>query len=185
MAKQEAPYTIRVGRDYQDADSFGRDDLLHLARAAEKAFDFINCQLQAEEYRATSGTSPPIIHAAHVFQVDVTCGRSAHRPPARRTRKCLSGGTLACNWRVAEWDIRTSSGDDGRRPDAPVSAVSPRGYCRTSESLSVAIFELEHITPRSVAGETSWPTTAARPTTTVPPRSNGRRGCRDKELIAY
>ncbi len=35
--------------NYQDADSFGRDDLLHLARAAEKAFDFINCQIQAEE----------------------------------------------------------------------------------------------------------------------------------------
>ena len=49
MAKQDAPYTIRVGRDYQDADSFGRDDLLHLARAAEKAFDYINSQLQAEE----------------------------------------------------------------------------------------------------------------------------------------
>ncbi len=79
MAKQEAPYTIRVGRgikakvwtnngskstwynvtfarsyrdedgNYQDADSFGRDDLLHLARAAEKAFDFINGQIQADE----------------------------------------------------------------------------------------------------------------------------------------
>jgi hypothetical protein len=33
----------------RDAESFGRDDLLHLARAAEKAFDFINCQLQADE----------------------------------------------------------------------------------------------------------------------------------------
>ncbi len=37
------------GPNYQDADSFGRDDLLHLARAAEKAFDYINNQLQAEE----------------------------------------------------------------------------------------------------------------------------------------
>ncbi len=78
-AKQEAPYTISVGRgikakvwtnngskstwynvtfarsyrdengNYQDADSFGRDDLLYLARAAEKAFDFINSKLQADE----------------------------------------------------------------------------------------------------------------------------------------
>jgi hypothetical protein len=47
MAKQEAPYTIRVGRE--DAESFGRDDLLHLARAAEKAFDYINSQIQADE----------------------------------------------------------------------------------------------------------------------------------------
>jgi hypothetical protein len=36
--------------NYQDADSFGRDDLLYLARAAEKAFDYINGQLhQADE----------------------------------------------------------------------------------------------------------------------------------------
>ncbi len=79
MAKQEAPYIIHVGRGikpkvwtnnaskstwynvtfarsyrdenghYQDADSFGRDDLLHLARAAENAFDYINSQLQADE----------------------------------------------------------------------------------------------------------------------------------------
>ncbi len=38
-----------AGVRYQDADSFGRDDLLHLARAAEKAFDFINSQIQADE----------------------------------------------------------------------------------------------------------------------------------------
>jgi hypothetical protein len=31
------------------ADSFGRDDLLHLARAAEKAFDYINSLLRADE----------------------------------------------------------------------------------------------------------------------------------------
>ena len=29
-------------------------------------------------------------------------------------------------------------------------------YCRTAESLSVAIFELEHITPRSAGGETTF-----------------------------
>jgi len=35
--------------NYQDADSCGRDDLLHLARASEKAFDYINCQLQGND----------------------------------------------------------------------------------------------------------------------------------------
>ena len=79
MAKQEAPHTIGVGRgikakvwmnnggkspwynvtfarsyhdddgNLQDSDSFGRHDLLHLARAAEKAFDYINSQLQSDE----------------------------------------------------------------------------------------------------------------------------------------
>ena len=79
MAKQEAPHTIGVGRgikakiwtnngskstwynvtfarsyrdedgNFQDSDSFGRDDLLHLARAAEKAFDYINTQLRGED----------------------------------------------------------------------------------------------------------------------------------------
>jgi hypothetical protein len=29
-------------------------------------------------------------------------------------------------------------------------------YCRTSEDLSVAIFEIEHIVPRSAAGETNY-----------------------------
>ena len=29
-------------------------------------------------------------------------------------------------------------------------------YCRTAVSLSVAIFELEHITPRSAGGETTF-----------------------------
>jgi hypothetical protein len=29
-------------------------------------------------------------------------------------------------------------------------------YCRTAENLSVAIFEIEHITPRSVDGETTF-----------------------------
>jgi hypothetical protein len=33
----------------QDADSLGRDDLLHLACAAEKSFDHINSQLQDED----------------------------------------------------------------------------------------------------------------------------------------
>jgi hypothetical protein len=33
----------------RDADSFGRDDLPHPARAAEVAFDYINSQLQADE----------------------------------------------------------------------------------------------------------------------------------------
>ncbi len=75
MAKQNAPFTVNVGRGIkakvwtnngtkgvwynvtfartyrdeqgkpQDSDSYSRDDLLHLARAAEKAFDHINSQL--------------------------------------------------------------------------------------------------------------------------------------------
>jgi hypothetical protein len=79
MAKQEAPHTIGVGRgikakiwtnngskgtwynvtfarsyrdedgNFQDSDSFGRDDLLHLARAAEIAFDYINSQLRSDD----------------------------------------------------------------------------------------------------------------------------------------
>jgi hypothetical protein len=79
MAKQNAPHIVNVGRgikakvwtnngnsrvwhnvtfartyrddngDLQDSDSYCRDDLLHLARAAEKAFDHINSQLQSDE----------------------------------------------------------------------------------------------------------------------------------------
>ena len=79
MAKQNAPVTINVGRgikskvwmntgkkgtwynvtftrcyrdddgEFQDSDSYSRDDLLHLARAAEKAFDHINEQLHSED----------------------------------------------------------------------------------------------------------------------------------------
>ncbi len=78
MAKQNAPHTIHVGRgikakvwtnngekntwynvtfarsyrdekgDFQDSDSFARDDLLHVARAAQKAFDYINSQLHTD-----------------------------------------------------------------------------------------------------------------------------------------
>ena len=79
MAKQNAPVTINVGRgikakvwtnngnkgtwynvtfarcyrgedgEFQDSDSYSRDDLLHLSRAAEKAFDHINKQLHSED----------------------------------------------------------------------------------------------------------------------------------------
>jgi hypothetical protein len=78
MAKQNAPQTINVGRgikakvwanngkkgawynvtfarcyrdedgDFQDSDSYSRDDLLHLARAAQRAFDHINDQLHGD-----------------------------------------------------------------------------------------------------------------------------------------
>jgi hypothetical protein len=79
MAKQNAPFTINVGRgikakvwtnngnkgiwhnvtfarcyrdedgEFQDSDSFSRDDLLHLAHAAEKAFDHISDQLHSKD----------------------------------------------------------------------------------------------------------------------------------------
>jgi hypothetical protein len=79
MAKQNAPFPINVGRgikakvwtnngnkgtwynvtfarcyrddegNFQDSDSYLRDDLLHLARACLKAFDHINDQLQGED----------------------------------------------------------------------------------------------------------------------------------------
>ena len=79
MAKQTKPYTINIGRgikakvwsnegnkgtwynvtfarcykdeegEFQDSGSYGRDDLLHVARAAEKAFDRINEQLHTED----------------------------------------------------------------------------------------------------------------------------------------
>ena len=79
MAKQNAPFTINVGRgvkakiwtnntnngvwynvtftrsyrdengEFQDSDHYSRDDLLHLARAAEKAFDRINEQLHSND----------------------------------------------------------------------------------------------------------------------------------------
>jgi len=79
MAKQNAPFIINVGRgikakvwtnngskgawynvtfarsyrddsgDLQDSDSYCRDDLLHLTRAAEKAFDHINSQLHSDD----------------------------------------------------------------------------------------------------------------------------------------
>ena len=79
MAKQNAPVTINLGRgikakvwtnsgnkgawynvtfarcyrdddgEFQDSDSYSRDDLLHLARAAEKAFDHINDQLHKDD----------------------------------------------------------------------------------------------------------------------------------------
>jgi hypothetical protein len=78
MEKQNAPYTIRIGRGIkakvwtnngnkgtwynvtfartyrddngalQDSDSYSRDDLLLLARVAEKAFDYINSQLHKD-----------------------------------------------------------------------------------------------------------------------------------------
>jgi hypothetical protein len=79
MAKQNAPFTINVGRgikakvwtnegnkgpwfnvtfarcyrdekgEFQDSDSYSRDDLLHLARAAQRAFDHINEQLHSAD----------------------------------------------------------------------------------------------------------------------------------------
>ncbi len=79
MAKQNAPFTINLGRgikakvwtnsgnkgawynvtfarcyrddegEFQDSDSYSRDDLLHLARAAEKAVDHINDQLHKDD----------------------------------------------------------------------------------------------------------------------------------------
>jgi len=79
MAKQNAPFIINVGRgvkakvwanngnkgawynvtfarsyrdengEFQDSESYSRDDLLHLARAAGKAFDYINKQLHSED----------------------------------------------------------------------------------------------------------------------------------------
>jgi len=49
-------YNVTFARSYrddngnfQDSDSFCRDDLLHLARAAQKAFDYINSQLQGND----------------------------------------------------------------------------------------------------------------------------------------
>jgi hypothetical protein len=77
MANQNAPFTVNVGKgikakvwtnngskgvwynvtfarsyrdgsgNLQDSESFCRDELLHLARAAEKAFDYINSQLHS------------------------------------------------------------------------------------------------------------------------------------------
>ena len=79
MAKQDAPFIVNVGkgikakvwtntnqkgvwysvtfaRSYRDesgnlhdADNYLRDELLHVARAAEKAFDYINSQLHSDD----------------------------------------------------------------------------------------------------------------------------------------
>ncbi len=79
MANSNAPYIINVGRgirakiwtnngskglwynatiartyrdkdgELQDSDSYSRDDLLHLARVAGKAFDYVNQQLHQED----------------------------------------------------------------------------------------------------------------------------------------